>query len=296
MSRVLPTRPRSSHIARRASHACAAAAGVLAAAALVTGALAAGQVVAEVGSRQVTLDDLRSELQQERASGTAATISRSLTAAGRAEAVDRLIARQLMAEAATREGLAADPGVKARIDRAVSNILAAEYEQRIAQMADTSEAALRAYYDAHQAEFQGPPRVRARQMLFKTRADAEAARADLLAGADFIALAKQRSVDPYSRENGGDLGWISAGTMVQSFEEALFALKPGEISEVVESNYGFHLIRVDDVQPAAVRAFALVRDEIRDRVLKGALAESTSALKKQFTVKVYPEALKALER
>ena len=256
----------------------------------------AGQLVAEVGTRKVTLEDVKLELQQERASGSAADMARSLTAAGRAEVVDRLVARQLMAEAGARDGLAEDPAVKAEIDRTVTRILADEYEKRLARKVDTSDAALRAYYDAHQAEFQGPPRVRARHMLFKTRGDAEAARTELLQGGDFAAVARQRSIDPYSRENGGDLGWISAGTMVQTFEDALFKLKAGEISGIVESNYGFHLIRVDDVQPAAVRAFALVRDEIRERLLKASLEASAADLKKQFPVKVYPEALKALER
>lgn len=268
----------------------------LAAGAGVTLVTAAAQVVAEVGSGQVTIADVRAELQEERASGSAAVVAHSLTPDGRAEVVDRLVSRQLMAAAAARDGLAADPDVKSRIDRAVSRILAAEYEQRVARKADTSETALRAYYDAHQPDFQGPPRVRARHVLFKTREDAAAARAQLLKGADFAALAREKSVDPYSRDNGGDLGWISAGTMVKSFEDALFALKPGEISDLVESNYGFHVIRVDELQPAAVRAFGLVRDEIRDRMLKASLAEATAGLRKQFTVKLYPDALKALER
>lgn len=259
-------------------------------------ALGAGQVVADVGAHQVTLDDVKAALREERASGSASLMARSLTPAGRAEVVDSLVARQLMAEAASRDGLAAEPGVKSRIDRAVSRILAEEYEKRLTQQADTSDAALRAYYDAHQGEFQGPPRVRARHLLLKTREDAAAARAGLLKGADFVATAKERSVDAYTRDKGGDLGWISAGTMVKAFEDALFALAPGQVSDVVESSYGFHVIRVDEVQPAAVRAFALVRDEIRDRLLRNALDASTADLKKQFPVKVYPDALKALER
>jgi len=260
------------------------------------GARPAAQVVAEVGSRRVTLEDLKEELQEERASGTAAALARSVTPAGRAEAVDRLVARHLMAEAATRDGLAGDPDVKARIDRVVSRILAAEYERRLIRTIETSEDALRAYYEAHRAEFQDPPRVRARHILLATREEAAAVRAEIARGADFAALARERSVDRYSRENGGDLGWISAGTMVKSFEDALFALESGATSDVVESTYGFHLIRVDEVQPGGVRAFALVRDEIRGRVLKAAIDAATAALKKDFPVTVYPDALKALER
>lgn len=272
---------------------------VLTALLTAAGAAAAGaaaQVLADVGARQITVADLRTELQAQRSIGTAAAIASSVTPEGRAAALDRLVVRQLMSLGATRDGLAEDPAVKARIDDAVGRILASAYEERLVRTTDTSDAALRAYFDAHQQDFMAPPRVRARHILVPTREAAEAVRAELSKGADFAALATERSIDTYTRTNGGDLGWISAGTMVKPFEDALFALAAGGVSPVVQSSYGFHVIRADEVKPAGVPAFALVRDEVRERVLDAARAASTDALKKQFAVKVYPEALKALER
>jgi peptidyl-prolyl cis-trans isomerase C len=257
---------------------------------------AAGQVLADVGARQVTIADLKAELQEQRAGGSAAAIARSVTADGRAAALDRLVARQLMAQAATRDGLGDDPAVKARIDAAVGRILAVAYEERLLRTTDTSDEALRAYFDAHQQDFRAPPRVRARHVLLATREAAAAARADLVKGADFATVARERSVDPYTRETGGDLGWISAGTMVKPFEDALFALAAGGVSEVVESSYGFHVIRADEIKPGGVPSFGLVRDEVRARVLDAALEASTAALKRQYVVTVHPDALKALER
>src|SRR4030095_2016686 len=80
----------------------------------------------------------------------------------------------------------------------------------------------------------------------QARAKAEDILKRLKAGEDFVALAKQYSTDPGSKENGGDLGWFGRGRMVPEFEKAAFALQPGQRSEVVESPFGFHIIRVDE--------------------------------------------------
>ncbi len=87
---------------------------------------------------------------------------------------------------------------------------------------------------------------------------AESLLAQVRRGADFQALARQYSDDPGSKALGGDLGWFRRGTMVQSFDRAAFALRPGEISDVVESPFGFHIIKMDRVQPGEVKAFHIL--------------------------------------
>lgn len=144
-----------------------------------------------------------------------------------------------------------------------------------AELARPSEAEVRAYYDAHTHDrFMVPEQVRARHILIKLEPDAtEARRAearkkaeDLLAkikgGADFVALAKKHSEDTVSAALGGDLGMFGRGRMVAPFESAAFALEPGQVSEVVESPFGLHLIKVEEKRAASTRPLDEVREEI----------------------------------
>lgn len=262
----------------------------------VTAMAAGAQVIAEVAGRQITVADVRAELRLRRTTGSPELVLKTMGDEGRAAVVDEMAAREAMAAAARRDGLDRDAEVAAEIDRTVSGILANEYERRARLGADVSEPALRAYYDANRAEFQAKPRVRARHILLPTREEAERVRAELEAGADFAAVAQARSADRFTRDKGGELGWITAGTMVQAFEDALFALEAGQTSGAVQSHYGFHVIRIEAVEPAAVPAFEKVRDAVRERVRESSVRAMRARLKTEYPVTVYPEALKALER
>jgi len=262
----------------------------------VTAVAAGAQIVADVAGRQITVADVRTELRLRRATGSPEAVLKTMGEEGRAAVVDEMVARHMMAAAARRDGLDRDAEVAAEIDRTVSSLLANEYERRVRLAADVSEPALRAYYDAHRAEFQTTPRVRARHILLPTREEAERVRAELEAGADFAAVAQARSADRFTRDKGGELGWIAAGTMVQAFEDALFALEAGQTSRAVQSPYGFHIIRVDATEPAAVPAFETIRDGVRERVRESSVRAMRARLKTEYPVTVYPEALKALER
>jgi peptidyl-prolyl cis-trans isomerase C len=135
------------------------------------------------------------------------------------------------------------------------------------------------FYTENPERFQTPAQIHARHILYtsehgdsdeersQAEQNAEAARKRALAGEDFAGLAKELSQGP-SAKDGGDLGFFSAGSMVPAFSEAAFALDPGEISEVVETQFGFHVIKVEERRDAATRPLDEVREPLRNALLE----------------------------
>ncbi|WP_428099935.1 SurA N-terminal domain-containing protein [Candidatus Rariloculus sp.] len=141
----------------------------------------------------------------------------------------------------------------------------------IAAEVDTSDDALRRYYEEQQDRFATNEERRVRHILItlgeggsdEARARADAALERASGGEDFAALAAELSDDAGTSGQGGDLGWIARGTLEGPFEDALFAMQVDEISEVVESDFGYHVLRLDEVRAGDVQTFDEVRDELR---------------------------------
>lgn len=135
-------------------------------------------------------------------------------------------------------------------------------------------------YQENIAQYQTDPRRRVSHILFEfgddeaaAQASAEAALAQLKGGADFAALAKELSHDTFSAENGGDLDWIEAGVMDPEFDKAAFSLAKGESSDVVRSEFGFHILLVTDAEDVTTKAFEEVKADIKQELLTEAAKE-----------------------
>ena len=149
-------------------------------------------------------------------------------------------------------------------------------EDDLAQV-QVSDDALKAMYEAEKEKYFQPEQRRARHILLrvseqddaKVRADKKKKAEDILAqakaGKDFAELAKTHSEDT-SAQNGGDLGFFSKGAMVESFDKAVFQMKPGEISPVVETVFGYHIIKLEEVREATTRTFDQVKAELADQL------------------------------
>jgi peptidyl-prolyl cis-trans isomerase C len=162
-----------------------------------------------------------------------------------------------------------------RRDLVITNFI----EQTIVPKVAVTEGDSKNFYDQNPDKFNRPASVRASHILLgvdakasaedkkKAREKAEKLRKDLAGGADFAALAKENSTCPSSQQ-GGDLGFFGKGQMVPAFEQAAFALKPGEVSDVVETQFGYHIIKLMEKKDAESVAFKDVRPRIEE-FLKG---------------------------
>ncbi len=177
--------------------------------------------------------------------------------------VDQLVDQTLLAAQAS-----ADPGddpleVRLHLENERRGTLAARLVQQQVGAALT-EAEIEAAYAEQVAAFQPAKEYSAAHILVATEAEATDVKAQIDAGGDFAALAKEKSTDPGSGPQGGSLGWFGAGQMVPEFETAVAALEPGAVSAPVQSQFGWHVIRLDEVRDTAPPPLAQVQPGDRE--------------------------------
>jgi peptidyl-prolyl cis-trans isomerase C len=144
--------------------------------------------------------------------------------------------------------------------------------------ASINDAALHKLYEEATKQFAGEKEVRARHILVETEDEAKAVLAELKKGGDFAALAKAKSKDPGSAE-GGDLGYFTKDQMVPEFAEVAFKLDKGELSEPVKTQFGWHVIRVEDKRDRQVPEFDKVKDQLENFLVRRSQAELIAKLR-----------------
>jgi len=178
----------------------------------------------------------------------------------RSQMIDQLINMTLAAQAAEKDGLAKDPAVQARLDLLRTQILAEAASEKYIKAHPVSDSELRAEYDTQVAAM--PKEYKARHILVDNKESADSIIAKLQAGGDFSKLATAESKDS-SAKNGGDLGWFSPQSMVKPFADAVIALQKGEYTQQpVQSEFGWHVILLDDVRSPEVPEFDQVKPQV----------------------------------
>ncbi len=192
--------------------------------------------------------------------------------------VERLVDRRLLAQAARREGLADTAEVKRRLVYLTNEVLQNAF-LTLRVEAKLTEERLRAAYETMIAARPPNVEIRARHILLEGEEDAKSVIAELEAGADFAELAKQKSTGP-SGANGGDLGYFTPAKMVPAFAQAAFALEPGAITTApVKTQFGWHVIKVEDRRETPPPSFEEVRTSIRDQEARQLIGELTGSLR-----------------
>lgn len=210
----------------------------------------------------------------------------------RAAALSAIIEIRLMAAEATSKGLDKDSEFQRQLaflnQRALhSQVISKEIADKI------TDADIRAAYDKQISETPPQNEVHARHILVKTKEEALAIIKDLDAGKKFEDIAKEKSTDPGSGANGGDLGYFGQGQMVPEFEKAAFALEPGSYTkEPVQSQFGFHVIKVEDKRQKQPPAFDEVKEQFRSVVLRDKYFALVKQLRDAAKVDITDPALK----
>lgn len=193
--------------------------------------------------------------------------------------LDQIVQQEALAEAA-------EAGIRKRdtlmLDNQRRGYLSGVTLDETAKAAVT-DAAVQALFDEKYANAEPGKEYQASHILVATEEEAKAIKAELDGGADFAAIAKEKSTDRGSAAAGGDLGWFGVGMMVKPFEDAVIAMKKGEISAPVQSQFGWHVIRLVDERTAAKPTIEDVRAELegdlQGRAVEAKVTELTGAAK-----------------
>jgi parvulin-like peptidyl-prolyl isomerase len=213
---------------------------------------------------------------------------------------------KVISDRARKEQFDKKSEVKEQLEFMADNYLAQEYLVTvIIKEFNPTDEEMKEFYSANAKSFAVPEQVRVRHILLrlspgappeekgKVKEKAETLLKRIRDGENFVTLATEYSEDPGSKNTGGDLGYFTRGQVVKSFEEAAFSLKPGQTSEVVETQFGYHLIKMEDYKEAGTRPFDEVKNSIRSRLQEERKKSDGEEFIKQVTregaIEVYPD-------
>ncbi len=172
-----------------------------------------------------------------------------------------------------------------------TRLITDKVNKKVVGTVTVTDAEAKDYYDKNPTQFKDPEKVKVSHILVKTEEEAKTIQSQIADGGNFADIAKEKSTDPASKANGGDLGYVQKGVMVPEFETAAFAMNPGDPAQVVKTQFGWHVIVVTDRTPEKQRTYEESKASI-EQMLKSQ-KESTKikawldGVKKKMTIKKY---------
>ena len=243
------------------------------------------KILAQIDDRTITeseIDAALKQLPQEQA-------MYFNTPEGRAQLLEQLVNFEVFLKYANENNIEEEEEFKTQLKRVQEEILVQYMYSKVMKEAKVEEKELEDYYNANKANFTEGESVRAKHILVATEEEASKVKKEIEEGLSFEDAAKKYSTCP-SNAAGGDLGFFHAGQMVPEFEEAAFAAEIGEVTDPVKTQFGFHLVKVEEKRPAVEKSFEEVKEIIRKNLLTdrqrykiGAKAEE---LRKAYGVKI----------
>ncbi len=234
-----------------------------------------GETLAEVNGTTITTGDFKKELENLPPYLKPMTE----TPEGKKEMLETMVIRELILQQATKDGVDKSPYVAEKLAELKKRLVVEAFlKKKVEEQTNLSDADLQKFYDENKDKFKSDDQIKASHILMKDEKNAQAVLAKIKAGGSFEELAKQNSMDSAAAK-GGDLGWFSKGSMLPEFEKVAFSLKEGEVSGIVKTKFGFHIIKLVGKRPAGQRQFAEVKDQIKAALLPSKQQEVFQKLK-----------------
>jgi peptidyl-prolyl cis-trans isomerase C len=224
---------------------------------------------------------------------TLETLQKEITERGQGQSfpqdqlVNELVQRELLVQDAQTKQLDKTPDFTDRLNTIKNSLLSQASLQDFIKNHPITDEELKAKYDSEIGKLANEKEYKARHILVKTEEEAKKVIADLEKGADFQALAKKLSTDPSSAKNGGDLDWFTADRMVQPFADAVAALEKGQYTkQPVKTQFGWHVILLDDSRPLTPPPFDAVKDQLRPLLQREKVQTMLENLRKSAKVEI----------
>lgn len=221
----------------------------------------AGDVLATVNGKPISKAAVEAQLASSKTQGA------SVDENARKDLIDNFIMLEVLAQEAQRVKFDKQADYVKAEEQLKRQYLASSYFNSLAIKVTVSEAETKAAYDRYKAELAGKKEYNAQHILVATQNEANDIVKQLKSGGDFAALAKEKSKDAGSKDTGGDLDWFATDVMVKPFAEAVASLQKGTISEPVQTQYGWHVIKLVDIRDTqALPPYEKVRDGLEKQL------------------------------
>ncbi len=195
-------------------------------------------------------------------------------AEGHQDFLKTIILQRIMVQKAKEMGLDKDKEAQKKIKELVQEVkervlIESLIKAEILDKVEVTDEEAKKYYDENKTEFEEKEKAQARHILVATEEEALEIRKQLDEGTDFAELATEKSTDKHTGQKGGDLGYFERGRMIAEFEEVCFNLEIGEISDPVKTQFGYHIIKLEDKKEATMKELYEVSEEIKTKLLSG---------------------------
>ena len=243
------------------------------------------EIAASVGEIIITKQEYTDYLLLYRKTKDFKKVAETLTPEGKERILNELIEQHLLVLEAKSSGLDKKPLVQQEIQKAIENVLAQSFIKMEIGRVNVSDESLIKYYNLNPEPYTTGIRIKAKHIITKTNKEAEKALQEVNKGKEFSTVAEQVNIDS-SQSTGGDLGWVVKGIMVKPFEDALFSLEESQVSGIVKTSFGFHIIKAEKIVKGKIKPFNSVKNEVKKQIVDQHISQLKENLTKKYPIKI----------